>query len=403
MRAFLEDADSLRTDVEVPEEQMRPGSGWNLVQSNAVITHERPGPPEEDGAFERARQLVESFAFSDPRIVTGHYDPERALDGRVVLLELQSLGLHFLSPVRIGAVRSESTDEQTVFGFRFDTLPGHVEVGREWFLVAKDHVTGQVRFRIRAAWKEGDLTTWWMRIGFSVVGRRYQRAWHHLAHLRLRKMVMMAGGPRAAPVTDGLAHEGPPLNEWKLLLYGGRSLGVRLTRVESETERMRRDRWLTVAGLGVMAGMRSMSAPALMAHYYKRRPPRHRGPLVRFLRKRNTRRALTSLAAGELVADKLPITPARIEPPALAGRALSGAFVGAALADSATRSRWRMGLLGASTALASSFGFYRLRQLAVERWKLPAPAAGFLEDLATGALGAGLMTTMERAYGRASR
>jgi hypothetical protein len=38
-----------------------------------------------------------------------------------------------------------------------------------------------VRFRIHAARKRGPLPNWWSRVGFRLLARRYQRAWHQLA------------------------------------------------------------------------------------------------------------------------------------------------------------------------------------------------------------------------------
>ncbi|MGA9519906.1 MAG: hypothetical protein WBV82_00500 [Myxococcaceae bacterium] len=154
---------------------------------------------------------------------------------------------------------------------------------------------------------------------------------------------------------------------------------------------MRRDPEMTALGLGVMAGMRSMSAPAWVAHYFATRRSRARRTPVPLLTKKGVRRAFTAMAGGELVADKLPWTPARIKAVPLTGRALSGAIAGAALAETEPRSRWRMAALGAAGAVASSFGIYALRQHAVKSWRVPPVAAGLLEDAAVGALGARLL------------
>ncbi len=154
---------------------------------------------------------------------------------------------------------------------------------------------------------------------------------------------------------------------------------------------MRRNPGMTALGLGVMAGMRSMSAPAWVAHYFATRRSRGRKTPVQLLRKKGVRRAVTAMAGGELVADKLPWTPARIKAAPLTGRALSGAIAGAALAKTEARSRWRLATLGAAGAIASSFGIYALRQYVVKSWRVPAFAAGLLEDAAVGALGARLL------------
>lgn len=175
---------------------LTPEGGWNHVLSRAVIGREPPGPPLADGAFAHARKLIASFGFSDERIVVGHFAPGTPLLGRSMLLELKSMGLHFLCAVRVGALREESDEERTVWGYRYDTLAGHLERGREWFLLIKDHRTGEVWFHIDAGWLPGEFPTWWSRLGFKLLGRRYQRAWHRLAHEHLR-----------AALRDWLEHE----------------------------------------------------------------------------------------------------------------------------------------------------------------------------------------------------
>lgn len=182
----LDNARSLERNVSDPPEEMTTATGWNQYYSEAVIAREPPGPPEQDGAFVRARRGVAHYEFSDPRIVTAHFAPGVPLQERHMLLEVRAFRvLHYLSGVVVGAVRSESTDDETVFGFRYDTLEGHIERGIEWFLLTKDHATGAIRFRIEAAWLPGQFPNWWSRLGFAVVGPLYQRIWHRRAHALL--------------------------------------------------------------------------------------------------------------------------------------------------------------------------------------------------------------------------
>jgi uncharacterized protein (UPF0548 family) len=162
---------------------------WHHYYSEAVIAQEAEGPPHPGGAFEHARRAIVEYAFSSPDIVQGHFDPTRSLLGRPMLLELKVLGLHMLCGVTVRAVRDDPTPDVTTWGYRYDTLEGHVEAGAEWFLLSKEHGTGTVRFRIQAAWHEGTLPNWWTRAGFAVLARRYQRAWHRQAYVRLRTIV----------------------------------------------------------------------------------------------------------------------------------------------------------------------------------------------------------------------
>lgn len=203
-------AAQLRRNFDDPPEDLTPARGWGRHASEAIIGREAAGPPVTGGPFERAWPLVEAYAFSDPRIVVSHFIAGEALEGRRMLLEIRVLGLRFLAPVVVGAVRRDASGEETVRGFRYDTLEGHVERGSEWFLVCKDHRSGDIRFRIRAGWRRGELPNVVIRTGFRLLARRYQRAWHRLAHLRLRKMLGSTGLP---PLPRGrrLVHEGRAL------------------------------------------------------------------------------------------------------------------------------------------------------------------------------------------------
>lgn len=179
-----------RNFPEAPEELSRE-RGWHHYFSEAVIAREEPGPPQEDGPFARGRIAVANYAFSDPRIVIGHFDPDAPLLGRPMLLEMRALrALHYLGGVRVGAVREdEGADGETVYGYRYDTLQGHIECGAEWFLLTKEHRTGDLRLRIEAHWKPGQFPNWWSRAGFTYLGPHYQRRWHHHAHALMTRLV----------------------------------------------------------------------------------------------------------------------------------------------------------------------------------------------------------------------
>lgn len=76
--------------------------------------------------------------------------------------------------------------------------------------------------------------------------------------------------------------------------------------------------------LGVVSGMRAALGPALVSHHLSRNRSNDLGRL-NFMCSPTTAALLKVAAAGELVGDKLPMTPARLEPGPLVGRALSGA------------------------------------------------------------------------------
>src|SRR5687767_13834939 len=68
-----------------PLDEMTLERGWHEYYSEAVVATEAPGPPVPGGPFERGRVVVSNYAFSDPRIVVGHFDPATPLLGRRML------------------------------------------------------------------------------------------------------------------------------------------------------------------------------------------------------------------------------------------------------------------------------------------------------------------------------
>ncbi|OGX83069.1 hypothetical protein BEN48_04035 [Hymenobacter glacialis] len=127
--------------------------------------------------------------------------------------------------------------------------------------------------------------------------------------------------------------------------------------------------------------MRSMSAPAFLSHYLSRQPHAGlNGSPLRFLQKPGTATVLKVLAAGELVADKLPTTPDRIALPGMTGRLLSGGLVGAAWYKSRHGSALGGGLLGAAVAFASTIVSYALRTGISEKSGVPSALVGAGED-----------------------
>src|SRR6187431_778236 len=120
---------------------------------------------------------------------------------------------------------------------------------------------------------------------------------------------------------------------------------------------------LQAIGLGAIAGMRSMAAPALLSHFLTHHPA---GALyntrLRYLQRPLVATGLKFLAGAELIGDKLPQTTNRISPPQLAMRVLSGAVVGATVAGAHKKSKITGGMLGMVGALAASYGFFFLRK-----------------------------------------
>lgn len=208
LREYLDALRDRPISFDGPPERMTVAEGWTVDGTDADLGQEPEGPPLPDGFFARARQSIVNYDFSDPRIVVGHFDPEAPLIGRDMLLELKVLGLRFLGGVRVTAARDDAEHGTSYFGFRYDTLAGHIEQGFEWFLLSKDHDTGSIHFRIEANWRLGQFPTWWSRVGFRLLGEHYRSLWRRRAPERLRRLAQqpMPAKPVAAP--GHLAHRG---------------------------------------------------------------------------------------------------------------------------------------------------------------------------------------------------
>ena len=138
--------------------------------------------------------------------------------------------------------------------------------------------------------------------------------------------------------------------------------------------------WKTL-GLGAIAGVRSMAAPAALSRAVGRGAV---GDLEQTsfaaLGSPEVSTALRLFEIGEMFVDKMPVAPSRTSPPPLIGRAASGAFVGAALFVSDGRRAAVGGALGAASALIGAYAGERLRSLGTEKLGVPDLLLALLED-----------------------
>ena len=139
--------------------------------------------------------------------------------------------------------------------------------------------------------------------------------------------------------------------------------------------------YLQAAGLGVIAGMRSMSAPALTSDHFARHPSLflEASPLKN-LASPKTAQVLKLMALGEIGADKLPGIPNRTAPGPLGGRGVSGGVCGAAIFAAAGKPAALGAILGASAAIVSTCATYFLRRRAGEVSKIPDAVLAGAED-----------------------
>jgi uncharacterized membrane protein len=136
-----------------------------------------------------------------------------------------------------------------------------------------------------------------------------------------------------------------------------------------------------VAGLGVLAGMRTTSAPTIVSHILSHHQSRRfsKSPLG-FMQSDRVATTLKIFAIGELIADKLPSTPNRIKPFALVARCLSGALAGASIYKASGNNTFTGALVGSTAAFVSTFGSYFLRKSIVRKTHVFDPLIGALED-----------------------
>src|SRR5688572_6246669 len=150
---------------------------------------------------------------------------------------------------------------------------------------------------------------------------------------------------------------------------------------------------LQALGLGAIAGMRSMAAPAILSHFLTNDPA---GALyntkLRYLQRPFVATGLKFLAGAELIGDKLPTTTSRISPPQLAARVFSGAVVGATVAGANEKSKVKGAMLGMVGAVVASFGFYFLRKKLGQESGLPNMVLGLAEDAIMASGGIALMS-----------
>ncbi|MBT9333188.1 DUF4126 family protein [Paracidobacterium acidisoli] len=112
--------------------------------------------------------------------------------------------------------------------------------------------------------------------------------------------------------------------------------------------------------IGVIAGLRALTAPAVVCWAAALSWLPLEGTPLHFLASPITRWIFTVLAVGELINDKLPKTPSRTAPPSFIVRIITGALSGAALG--ASQHMLVGGLIaGAIGAVAGTLGGHACR------------------------------------------
>ncbi len=141
--------------------------------------------------------------------------------------------------------------------------------------------------------------------------------------------------------------------------------------------------------IGVIAGLRSLTAPGVVAWAAHLNWLNLRGSPLSFMGSTVAVVVFTLLALAELVADQLPSTPSRLKPPGLISRIVFGALSGAAIAAAPAQSIALGGVLGGVGGLAGAFAGYETRARLVRGLQLPDFVIACLEDVV--AIGGGIL------------
>jgi uncharacterized protein (UPF0548 family) len=171
---------------------------WRADALSQRLPGEPPGEPTPGGPWEIARRLVKDYRMAEPAIVRARWDRSEPLLGRTMLLQLRLwrvLWVH--ARVRVTRVWDEDRvlegRRARVFGFEYETLPGHLEIGRMDYEVYKWRDDGAVEFRLHAHSRASADGPWWARVGFRLFGRReqlrfYRRCCARIARLTARRL-----------------------------------------------------------------------------------------------------------------------------------------------------------------------------------------------------------------------
>jgi uncharacterized membrane protein len=134
-------------------------------------------------------------------------------------------------------------------------------------------------------------------------------------------------------------------------------------------------------GIGLVAGLRSLTAPAAVSWGAHLGRLALNGSPFAFMGSKAAVAVLSLLALVEYVGDLLPKTPSRIAPGPLIARIISGGFCGVCLYVSAGQSWIPGACLGGIGAVIGAFAGYHTRKKLVETLKVKDAMIAIPEDL----------------------
>ena len=139
-------------------------------------------------------------------------------------------------------------------------------------------------------------------------------------------------------------------------------------------------------GIGIVAGLRSLTAPAVVAWgAYLGWLNLHGSPLA-FIGSTTAVALFSLLGVGELVADKLPKTPKRTAVAPLLARIITGGLCGACICAATGKSLLAGALLGGTGGVIGAFTGYETRSYLVNNLHIKDFLVAACEDLVAIAL-----------------
>ncbi len=144
--------------------------------------------------------------------------------------------------------------------------------------------------------------------------------------------------------------------------------------------------FLFAIGIGIVAGLRSLTAPAVVAWAAHLDWLNLHGSTIAFMGSTVAAIILSILAITELIADKLPMTPKRTAPVPLVARIVTGGLCGACFFASAGQSLGIGIVLGGIGGVIGAFAGYEIRRRSVNNLRIKDIFVAICEDLAALAL-----------------
>ena len=133
-------------------------------------------------------------------------------------------------------------------------------------------------------------------------------------------------------------------------------------------------------GIGIVAGLRSLTAPAVVAWGAHLGWLNLHGSPLAFMGSTTAVAVFSLLAIGELIVDKLPTTPKRTAPAPLIARIITGGLCGACLCAAVGKSLLAGALLGGIGGVAGAFVGYSVRRRLVNNFRIKDLVVAVCED-----------------------